>query len=247
MNISEFFKQNPRIAIAFSGGVDSAYLLYEAKRNCADVIAFYVKSAFQPDFELQDAKRLADELKIKMKIIPIDVLSDERIRSNPESRCYFCKRMMFEAICLEAEKDGFSVIADGTNASDAEDNRPGMKAIRELSIRSPLKECGLTKDEIRKESEKAGLFTADKPAYACLATRIPCGTIITAEKLARTEKAESFLFSLGFRDFRIRERENCAKLEINADEIPLFEIHREMIIHELEKNYDSVLPQVEVR
>ncbi len=247
MNIGEFFMQNKKIAIAFSGGVDSAYLLYEAKKSNCDITAYYIKSAFQPDFELQDAKRLADELAVRMKIIEIDVLSDEQIRSNPKNRCYFCKRMMFEAICREAAKDGYSVIADGTNASDEENDRPGMKAIRELSIRSPLKECGLTKSEIRRKSENARLFTFDKPAYACLATRIPCGTAITAEKLDRTEKSEKFLFSLGFKDFRVREKDNCARLEIGKSELSLFENNKRKIISELEKYYISVLPQVGVR
>ena len=178
--LQAFFTNNPKIALAFSGGVDSAYLLYAAKTFGADVKAYYVKTPFQPEFEYEDALRLAEQLGADMVTIHLDVLSDSAITENPKNRCYFCKKRIFTAILKQAKVDGYSLIIDGTNASDDASDRPGMVALQELSVRSPLRECCLTKEEIRRLSKEAGLFTHDKPAYACLATRIPTGTAITA-------------------------------------------------------------------
>ena len=204
MDLKQFFEQYPRVAIAFSGGVDSAYLLYAASKYAMQVKAYYVNTVFQPQFELDDAKRLAKELGAEMQVLEADVLHDPAIVSNPADRCYHCKKKLFSHILKAAREDGFSVLLDGTNASDEASDRPGMRAIAELSVRSPLRECGLTKNAIRQLSREAGLFTHDKPAYACLATRIPVGEMITAEKLQRTELAEDYLTALGFRDFRVR-------------------------------------------
>ncbi len=214
MELKDFFENNPRAAIAFSGGVDSAYLLYAAKKLGAEVKAYYVKTQFQPRFETEDAKRLASELNADMEIIYIDVLDDIKIASNPENRCYFCKRKIFGVIREHAVRDGYDVLLDGTNASDREDDRPGMRALRELEVKSPLRECGLTKDKIRELSHKAGLFTWDKPAYACLATRIPHSEKITAYILERVERAENCLFNLGFSDFRVRVFNGAARLQL---------------------------------
>ena len=203
MDLKYFFQENPKVALAFSGGVDSAYLLYAAMENGAQVRAYYVKSVFQPQFELEDARRLAAELGADMRELKAEVL-DPAIAANPADRCYYCKKKIFAAIAETAAADGFPVLMDGTNASDNAGDRPGMRALAELSVRSPLRECRLTKDEIRRRSKEAGLFTWDKPAYACLATRIPTGTEITEEKLCRTERAESYLASVGLRDFRVR-------------------------------------------
>lgn len=216
MELTEFFNENPKAAIAFSGGVDSSYLLYAAVSAGAEVIAYYVKSAFQPQFELEDAKRLADCLHAKLRILGIDILKYSDIVKNPSNQCYYCKHEIFTQIRDAALSDGYTTILDGTNASDVEGDRPGMKALKELCVKSPLQECGLTKDEIRKQSRNAGLFTWDKPAYACLATRIKTGEVITAEKLDATEKSEEYLFSLGFRDFRVRRVGNTAKTENSA-------------------------------
>ena len=149
MGIQDFFRQNNRIAIAFSGGVDSAYLLAEAVRCGADVKAYYVKSAFQPGFELDDAERTADFCGAELTIITTDILSHKSVTSNPPDRCYWCKRQIMGAIIRAAEADGFDFICDGTNASDDVSDRPGFRALSELGIRSPLRECGITKDEIR--------------------------------------------------------------------------------------------------
>ena len=247
MTLNEFFNEYPRVALAFSGGVDSAYRLASAVRAGAEVKAYYVKSAFQPEFELQDALRLAEELKAPMQVLPADVLCDPKITENPGNRCYYCKQRIFRRILEAAREDGYSVILDGTNASDDSADRPGMRALEELRVLSPLRLCGLTKDQIREESRKAGLFTWDKPAYACLATRIPAGERITAEKLAHTEQAEAYLFSLGFRDFRVRSMGDAAKLQLNQRDLARFPEYREDILKTLRQYYRSVLLDLEVR
>ena len=217
MNLNDFFCQNPKAALAFSGGVDSAYLLYAALANGAQVRAYYVRSAFQPRFELEDARRLSANLGAEMRELKADVLADPVISANPADRCYHCKKMIFSSIAQAAAEDGYPVLMDGTNASDDAGDRPGMRALTELKVRSPLRECGLTKDAVRSLSKEAGLFTWDKPAYACLATRIPAGTEITTERLSRTEEAEDYLASIGLTDFRVRmipagggQTEGCA-------------------------------------
>lgn len=238
--LETFFQTWPEVGIAFSGGVDSAYLLYEAVRLAKHVKAYYVKSCFQPEFELEDACRLAEELGAEMEILTVDVLSVPEVRKNPENRCYFCKRKIFETIFRKAKEDGFSVLLDGTNASDDAGDRPGMKALKELSVLSPLRDCNLTKAEIRKRSKDAGLFTWNKPAYACLATRIPAGEELTEEKLQATEGAESFLFSLGFSDFRVRSSNGHARIQIPEDQTGLLLRERKKILSELGKNFKSV-------
>jgi len=245
--LRQFFKENPKLALAFSGGVDSAYLLYAAKAFGADVKAYYVKTPFQPEFEQVDAVRLAAQLDAEMVTLRLDVLSDSSITENPKNRCYFCKKRIFNAILEQAKADGYSLIIDGTNASDDAADRPGMVALKELAVRSPLREAGLTKEEIRRLSKEAGLFTHDKPAYACLATRIPTGSPITAEKLAVTERNEGFLRSLGFADFRIRFLGTAAKLQVSEAELPLLLTHRETIFQRLKNDYAEVLLDLEVR
>ena len=247
MELKQFFKENPRVALAFSGGVDSAFLLWAAKDAGADVTAYYVKSAFQPEFELRDAKRLAEELGAKMTVLELDVLSDSTITANPSDRCYHCKKRIFTAIVAAARADGYEVLMDGTNASDDAADRPGIRALRELSVRSPLRECGITKDEVRSRSREAGLFTWNKPAYACLATRISTGETITVEKLRKTERAEEFLEHLGFRDFRVRLMDDCAKLQLREEQLPLLLEKRAQIIGGLQPLYNSVLLDLEVR
>lgn len=247
MELTAFFQKNPKFALAFSGGADSAYLLFAAVKSGADVRAYYVKSAFQPRFELEDAKRMAARLGAAMTVIDADVLSCGLVAANPPDRCYHCKRIIFRAIMKQAEEDGYDMLIDGTNASDDAGDRPGMRALEELAVRSPLRECGLTKEEIRRRSRQAGLFTWDKPAYACLATRIPAGEAITREKLERTERAEDFLRSLGFTDFRVRSAGDAAKLQVPAAQLEQLMRHRKSIVQELKKHYTSVLLDMEAR
>ncbi|MDO5455619.1 MAG: ATP-binding protein, partial [Eubacteriales bacterium] len=142
MNLETFFKQYPRAAVAFSGGVDSSYLLYAASQYAEDYKAYYVKSAFQPQFELEDAERFCRERGIPLKVLKVDILSCREVTENPPDRCYHCKKQVFSTILAAAEADGFSVLLDGTNASDDEGDRPGTRALKEMSVLSPLRICG---------------------------------------------------------------------------------------------------------
>lgn len=247
MELKDFFEQNPNVAIAFSGGVDSSYLLYVAMKYGKKVKAYYIKSAFQPQFEYDDAMKMIDHLKADVKVIEVDALEDERVAANPTNRCYYCKLNIFSKIIESAVADGFEVLIDGTNATDDADDRPGMKALQELKVISPLRECGLTKDEIRRLSKEAGLFTWNKPAYACLATRIPAGIPIDEQMLANTEKAEGILFDMGFTDFRIRYFEGCARIQIVEEQMPILVEKRKDILAALKPYYRSVMLDLEVR
>lgn len=247
MQLNEFFIENPKTAIAFSGGVDSSYLLYCAKKYARKVQAYYVKSAFQPQFETDDAIRVAKELDVPLKILTVDVLSSKKVKNNPSDRCYYCKRLIFETIFKAASQDGFSIVLDGTNASDDINDRPGILALCELSVLSPLRICGLTKDEIRQLSKEAGLSVWDKPAYACLATRISVGETITEEKLRATEKSENLLHALGVKDFRVRLFGKAAKIQVPSDQIGKIIENRDEILKQFKEYYSDVLLDLEVR
>lgn len=247
MTLQEFFKQNNKVAIAFSGGVDSAYLLYEAKKNNAQVKAYYVKSEFQPEFELNDAKKIAALTKSELKVISCSVLSENEICSNPENRCYFCKKKIFSVILQVAIKDGFSVLLDGTNASDKIEARPGMKALTEMKVLSPFRMCNLTKEQIRQHSKEAGLFTWNKDSYSCLATRIPTNTKITQEDLFRIEKGEGELFDLGFSDFRIRLFHNAARIQLKETQFEKAMIMKNTIVEKLSVFFDGVFLDLQSR
>lgn len=241
MTLNEFFIKNPKIALGFSGGVDSSYLLYTAKKYGADIQPYFIKSQFQPDFELEDAKRLCGELGVSLITIQANALWDPDVTKNDKNRCYYCKRSIFGKLKEAAFKDGYTVIIDGNNASDDASDRPGMKAVEELSVLSPLRDCKLTKTEIRRLSREAGLFTWNKPAYACLATRVPTGEVITETKLQKIERAENFLFSLDFSDFRVRLMEDTAKIQLPGNQLPLFLEKREVILEGLDFFTDVLL------
>lgn len=220
MNLKEFFKENNKTALAFSGGADSAYLLYAAKKYAKCVKAYYFNSPFQPEFEMKDALRLANELDVEIEIINADLSGKTDILENSALRCYYCKQNMLETLINAAKKDGYSVIIDGTNASDKESDRPGMKALYEKNVISPLKLCGITKEEVYSLSKQAGIFTCNKPSYSCLATRIPTGMSITDALLKKVEGAENCLFSLGFSDFRVRVTdESSAKIQFRKEQL----------------------------
>lgn len=247
MTLLEFFKENPKAALGFSGGVDSSYLLYAGVQAGADIHPYYIKTAFQPQFELDDAERLCAQLGVPLTVLELDVLKNEAVTTNPPDRCYHCKTALFGALSAQALADGYTLLLDGTNASDDAGDRPGMRALKELHVCSPLRECGLTKAEIRRLSREAGLFTWDKPAYACLATRIPSGDAITTEKLLATERAEAFLFSLGLTDFRVRNYRGAARLQFPEAQLNAVLAHRAEILQELKKDYPAVLLDLEVR
>lgn len=218
MTLTDFFHAYPKAALGFSGGVDSSYLLYAAVQSGADICPYFIKTAFQPAFELEDAMRIAGQVGVKLRVVEYDILQHAKVADNPPDRCYHCKAALFGMIKTTAEADGYPLLIDGTNASDDVDDRPGMRALQELGVRSPLRECGLTKKEIRKLSRQAGLFTWDKPAYACLATRIPANTRLTKDVLYRVEQAEAALFAMGFRDFRVRVFHGAARLQFTAED-----------------------------
>lgn len=246
MTLQAFFQANPQAALAFSGGVDSAYLLWAGRHWGCDLTAYYVRTAFQPEFEYEDARRLAEEVGVPLRVVEADILSVPLAAANGPDRCYHCKRALFALLWEAARRDGHTLLLDGTNASDDAGDRPGMRALRELEVRS-LRECGLTKAEIRAQSKKAGLFTWNKPAYACLATRIPTGTAITAVDLERVEAAEGALFALGFTDFRVRLLSGAARIQLPADQWDRASEQREAIRKALSPRFDAVLLDLETR
>ena len=246
-SLRDFFARHPRLALAFSGGVDSAYLLYAATACGCDVEAFYAHSAFQPEFERRDARRLADALGARMTEIPLDVLSVEAVRQNPADRCYHCKQAIFSALIRAARSRGYMEIMDGTNASDDAGDRPGMRALAELKVLSPLRLCGITKARVREYSRQAGLFTWDKPAYACLATRIPAGTAIEKAMLEKVEAAEAALFDMGFSDLRVRLFHGAARLQLPAGQMERAVAARAEILERLSPWFDAVLLDLKAR
>ena len=247
MTLEQFFQENPRCALGFSGGVDSAYLLYAGVKARADIRPYFIKTAFQPAFELADARKLAAGLGAEVTVLELDALADPRVAANPADRCYFCKQNLFRTLKERAIADGYPVLLDGTNASDEAGDRPGMRALAELSVRSPLRECGLTKAEIRARSREAGLFTWDKPAYACLATRVPAGETITAETLARVEGAEDALFRLGYTDFRVRVFHSAARLQLPRGQMERAVREAETIQAALKPYFTPILLDLEGR
>lgn len=247
MTLQEFFTEHPKAALGFSGGVDSSYLLWAAVNAGADIAPYYIQTAFQPAFELEDAKRLCEQIGVKLNVIQLDALADPRVAANPANRCYYCKVGLFGALRARAKADGYDLLLDGTNASDDAGDRPGMKALREMEVRSPLRECGLTKAMIRQESRKAGLFTWDKPAYACLATRVPTGRTITPELLRRVEGAETALFALGFTDFRVRLYDDAARLQLPEGQLAKAVEQRQAIRQALATWFDIVLLDTQTR
>ena len=247
MTRQEFFTEHPKAALGFSGGVDSSYLLWAAVNAGADIAPYYIQTAFQPAFELEDAKRLCEQIGVKLNVIQLDALADPRVAANPANRCYYCKVGLFGALRARAKADGYDLLLDGTNASDDAGDRPGMKALREMEVRSPLRECGLTKAMIRQESRKAGLFTWDKPAYACLATRVPTGRTITPELLRRVEGAETALFALGFTDFRVRLYDDAARLQLPEGQLAKAVEQRQAIRQALAPWFDIVLLDTQTR
>lgn len=247
MTLQEFFTEHPKAALGFSGGVDSSYLLWAAVNAGADIAPYYIQTAFQPAFELEDAQRLCAQIGVKLNVIRLAALADPRVAANPANRCYYCKVGLFGALRARAKADGYDLLLDGTNASDDAGDRPGMKALREMEVRSPLRECGLTKAMIRQESRKAGLFTWDKPAYACLATRVPTGRTITSELLRRVEGAETALFALGFTDFRVRLYDEAARLQLPEGQLAKAVEQRQAIRQALAPWFDVVLLDTQTR
>ena len=247
MELRDFFQECPKVALGFSGGVDSAYLLYAALDHGAQVRPYFIKTAFQPQFELEDARRLCAQLGVELTVVELDVLQIPGVAENPPDRCYHCKRALFGRLRQQAQADGYTVLIDGTNASDDAGDRPGMRALGELSVRSPLRECGITKAQVRALSKEAGLFTWDKPAYACLATRVPTGEAIAPETLRKVEAAEEALFSLGYSDLRVRVFHGAARLQLPGQQLEQAAKEREAILQALAPWFDMVLLDLKER
>jgi len=211
-----YVKDLKHVAVAFSGGVDSTFLAYVAKEALGDkAVAITIESPYIPKWEIQEAKDLAKKIGIKHLVLPAEI--DSSIDNNPPDRCYLCKKVVFSKIVAKASQLGALAVMDGSNFDDTKDYRPGMRALDELKIESPLLTCHWTKDMIREASKKVGLETHDKPAYACLLTRLPYGTSIKEEELARIEKSEVYLMSLGFRAVRVRSHGDLARIEVARD------------------------------
>ena len=247
MTLAQFFSEHKNVGIALSGGVDSIYLMYSAVSCGADVRAYFAKTEFQPESELRDAAEAAEMLGVPLRVIDFSVLKDKNIVKNGADRCYFCKRGMMEKISAAAHEDGCEVICDGTNASDDVSNRPGFRALGELSVISPLRICGLTKEEIRERAQEAGLSVWDKPSYSCLATRIKQEQSISEEKLARVRNAEKALFSLGFSNFRVRLNEREATLELSKKDTLCFLKNKKKIGKMMQEYFDFVVVEPEAR
>ena len=191
IKLINYLKKLDGLAVAFSGGVDSTFLLVAAKIALGDkVIGITINSPYIPDWEIEEAKEIAAKHKIKHIIIDLGI--PEIIRNNPSDRCYLCKGIVFQEIIDEAKKYGFDTVADGTNLDDMGDYRPGLKALDELDVISPLKENNLSKQDIRDYSKELDLPTWEKPPYACMLTRLPYGTEVIESDLLRIEKSEKF-------------------------------------------------------
>jgi uncharacterized protein len=205
-------------AVAFSGGVDSSFLCYAAKAALGSkAAAITIVSPMLPQAEIREAAAVAQAVGIEHILIEEGGI-DEKVAANPKERCYFCKKIEFSAIIGAAHSRGLNAVLDGSNIDDLQDYRPGLHALQELGVISPLRDAELTKADIRALSKQFGLSTWDKPAFACLASRIPYGERIDKEKLARVEQAEEILRNAGFRQFRVRSHGNIARIEVAPEE-----------------------------
>ncbi len=240
-SLVQFFKDNPNPALAFSGGSDSTYLMYVCRRLDVDMIPVYFMGSFQTVGELVNVENLCKRYGFNPEFIEYDTLSEKEIILNKEDRCYKCKRLMFKKMWNRVKQFNRKYMMDGTNASDDREDRPGMKALEELGVRSPLKECGITKADVRRLSREAGINSWDFASNSCLATRIPTGMVITEELLDRTERAEKDIRLLGFRDIRVRtvDEDTCC-LEVLPSQQDFLEENRSEVERALLRHFDEV-------
>ena len=218
--LKEYIRSLGSLAVGFSGGVDSTFLLCVAREVLGDkALAVTQIGAFVPERERGEAKSFCEERGIRQIICQADPFADPSFRNNAPDRCYYCKRRIFTEIKRIAKENGIDYVAEGSNLDDLGDYRPGLRAVEELEIKSPLREAGLTKAEIRKLSKAMGLPTWSKPSYACLASRFVYGEEITEEKLKMIDQAEQFLIELGFTEERVRMHGNLARIEVPEKDI----------------------------
>lgn len=219
------------VAVAFSGGVDSTFLLKVAHDVLGDrAVAFTALSESYPQAELEESKRLAALIGARQVLVETREMEREGYRANAPDRCYFCKTELFEKLVPLAEREGLRCVAYGEIADDRFDHRPGARAAREARVRAPLAEAGLTKLEIRALSKELGLPTWDKPSFACLSSRIPYGQEVTPEKLSMIERAEDVLRGLGLRTFRVRHHDTIARIEADPADLPSLVSLRELLV-----------------
>lgn len=234
--LKAILKSMGSVVLAYSGGVDSTFLLKVASDTLGDrVLAVTAVSATYPKEELDFSKRMAKKLGVGHKIIRTYELKDKRFSANPINRCYFCKRELFSRLNDIAKSNKFNFVADATNTSDKEDFRPGSIAKKELNIRSPLLEAGISKEDVRRLSKKLGLITWDKPAMACLASRIPYGRKITPPILRQVNNGEQYLRRIGFKQVRLRHYNGLCRIEVAKNEIPAFLNKRNMVVEKLKR------------
>lgn len=218
--VEALIKGLDRVLVAYSGGVDSTLVLRVAYEQLGkEAVAVTAVSPSLAQSDLKDAQSVAGQIGVEHTLLPSGETDDPRYRKNDPQRCYYCKTNVYEALIGHAGREGYSWILDGTNADDLGDHRPGLRAAREHGVRSPLQECGIGKEEIRAWARELGLPNWDRPANACLSSRIPYGSAVTPEKLAQVEAAEAALRALGFAEFRVRHHGQVARIEIAKEEL----------------------------
>jgi uncharacterized protein len=232
----DWFRDKDAVLVAFSGGVDSAVVARAALEALgARAIAATASSATLPSWELESAKKVAREIGILHEIFFEDEFANPKFAENSPERCYHCRKGLIGGLRRVAKSYGIRCIVDGANADDAKQHRPGMRAMRENGVRSPLLELGIGKKEVREIARYFNLSVSEKPAMACLASRIPYGEKITREKLRRVEKAEEFMRSLGFKQLRVRHHGSIARIEVARDDLSKVLEHREEIVRKLKE------------